>query len=102
MLYTNSNITYEALRFIKNKGDFFMFITRYKNRNNICGFKMAEYRKNAKLSQIKMAKILADAGMDCDRHVVRRIEDGERFVTDIELKFISVVLGISIDALLED
>ena len=81
-----------------------MFITRYKSRNNICGLKMAEFRKNARpfMSQIKMAKLLTEAGMECDRHVIRRIEDGERFVTDIELNFIATVLGIGIDALLSD
>ena len=80
-----------------------MFSTRYKKRNNVCGAKLAKIRRGTEpfLSQTKMAELLQLAGMDCDRHVIRRIENGKRFVTDIELKIITDTLGLSADSLLE-
>jgi len=80
-----------------------MFATRYKNRNNICGLKLEQIRSNSKpfMPQIKMSEKLQLAGMDCDRHVIRRIENGKRFVTDIELKLIAEALGVNIEFLLE-
>ena len=80
-----------------------MFSTRYKSRNNICGTKIAIVRRDTKpfMSQTDMAILLQRAGMDCDRHVVRRVENGQRFVTDIELKIIAKTLGVSADSLLE-
>lgn len=80
-----------------------MFTTRFKNRNNICGVNVAKIRNSAKpyMSQTKMAERLQLAGFDADRHVIRRIENGKRFVTDIELKIISEVLGVSVKTLLD-
>ncbi len=79
-----------------------MFSTRYLKRNNICGINLARIRngKRPYISQAKMAERLQLAGFDADRHVIRRIENGKRFVTDIELKIMADVLGISIEALL--
>ena len=79
-----------------------MFATRYKKRNNICGIKMAQFRSGANpyMSQAKMAELLQLAGMDCDRHVIRRIENGKRFITDIELVIIANALGVTVESLL--
>ena len=67
----------------------------YKNRaedgrNNICG-------KNVKRLRQGMMK-----GLDVDKNAIQRIESGERFVTDIELKMMASVLDVSVDALLSD
>ena len=80
-----------------------MFSTRYKERNNVCGTKVVQIRRSIHpfMSQSKMADLLQLAGMECDRHVVRRIENGKRFVTDIELKIIAESLGVSADILLQ-
>jgi len=79
-----------------------MFATRHKNRNNICGLKIGQIRLNSKpfMPQTQMAEKLQLAGMDCDRHVIRRIENGKRFVTDIELKLIAEALNVPIEFLL--
>lgn len=74
-------------------------------RNNISGKKVKQYRLAKKMSQYKLAaKIQAMGyqamGYDVDNHFIRRIENGERFVTDIELVILSEVLGVSIDDLL--
>ena len=41
-------------------------------------------------------------GLDIGKNTIQRIESGERFVTDIELKAFSEVLHVSCDELLED
>ena len=41
------------------------------------------------------------AGLDIDKNAVQRIESGKRFVTDIELKVIAKVLGVSYRELLD-
>ena len=52
------------------------------------------------MSQYKLAAKIQAMGYDVDNHFIRRIENGERFVTDIELVILSEVLGVSIDDLL--
>lgn len=81
----------------------------YKNKaedggNNICGQKIREIREklSEKTSQRKLADMLQRAGLDIDKNAVQRIESGKRFVTDIELKVIAEVLGVSYQELLDD
>lgn len=81
----------------------------YKNkaengRNNICGQKIKRFRENLpeKTSQRKLADMLQVKGLDLDKNAVQRIESGQRFVTDIELKYIAAVLGVSYQDLLDD
>lgn len=81
----------------------------YKNRavtgeNNVCGQRVKEIREKLpdKTSQRKLADMLQMAGLDIDKNAVQRIESGKRFVTDIELKIIAKVLGVSYQELLDD
>lgn len=81
----------------------------YKNRaadnsNNICGRKLKEIRESmpARTSQRQLADMLQVAGLDVDKNAIQRIECGKRFVTDIELKTIAKVLGVSYQELLDD
>ena len=81
----------------------------YKNRaangeNNICGQKVREIREQLpeKTSQRKLADMLQMEGLDLDKNAVQRIESGKRFVTDIELKVIAKVLGVSYQELLDN
>lgn len=71
-------------------------------RNNICGEKIYMYRKQAKpkMSQRILAEQLQIKGIDIDKNAVQRIESGERFVTDIELKALAKVFNVSCDNLL--
>ncbi len=80
----------------------------YKNKaadgsNNICGRKLRAYREAlaSKPSQKAFSDILQVAGLDLDKNTVQRIENGKRFVTDIELRVIARVLNVSYDDLLE-
>lgn len=80
----------------------------YKNhapdgRYNICGRRVAALRKARvpKLSQKGLADLLQLSGLDLDKNAVQRIESGQRFVTDIELKEIAHVLNVTVEDLLE-
>ncbi len=79
----------------------------YKNKNadgrlNISGQRIKELRKalSPKTSQRALAEKLQLAGIDIDKNAVQRIESGERFLTDIELKAFALALGVSADYLL--
>ena len=81
----------------------------YKNRsndgkNNICGKKVSEFRLKLpeKTSQRKLADLLQIEGLDIDKNAIQRIESGQRFVTDIELKVLVKVLGVTYEDLLND
>ena len=76
----------------------------YKNRGpdgmlNICGRRVAELRKamTPAVSQRGLADILQLNGLDVDKNAVQRIESGQRFVTDIELKALAQVLGVTVE-----
>ena len=79
----------------------------YKNRApdgrcNLCGQRVAQLRKarGPDVSQRALADMLQLAGMDVDKNAVQRIECGKRFVTDIELKILAQVLGVTVEDLL--
>ncbi len=79
----------------------------FKNRNedgtrNLCGKNVARLRTamRPRVSQNKLAGQLQLAGLDLEKNAVQRIESGERFVTDIELKKLAEVLGVSADELI--
>ena len=79
----------------------------YKNKsefgtNNVCGPKIRQFRKARpeKTSQPKLAEMIQIEGLDVDKNAVQRIENGSRFVTDIELKIIAKVLKVSYEDLL--
>ena len=65
-------------------------------RNNICGVKIAAFRKEMRISQRELADRLQLIGLDIDKNAVQRIESGQRFITDIELVFIAKALNKSI------
>ena len=72
-------------------------------RNNICGVKIYELRKNfkPKMSQRILADKLQLLGIDVDKNAIQRIESGQRFVTDIELIALAKTFNVQIDELLK-
>lgn len=79
-----------------------MFSNRTEDgRNNIAGVKIAQIRKNLRISQHELADRLQINGLDIDKNAVQRIESGQRFVTDIELGYLAKVFGITVEALLK-
>ena len=80
----------------------------HKNRGpdgrcNLCGQRVAKLRKSMKpkVSQRALADMLQLAGVDVDKNAIQRIECGKRFVTDVELKILAQVLGVTADELLQ-
>lgn len=79
-----------------------MFSNRTKDgRNNICGIKVAKLRKALKISQRELSDRLQAINLDIDKNAVQRIESGQRFVTDIEMIYLSKVLSVTVEELLE-
>lgn len=78
-----------------------MFINKTADGlNNICGKKIALYRKEMDISQRMLADKLQIEGLDIDKNAIQRIEAGKRFVTDIELTYFAKVLNKSFQELL--
>lgn len=81
----------------------------YKNkgtdgRNNISGKNIAKLRARMKKpnSQRALADKMQLMGIDIDKNAVQRIESGQRFVTDIELKAFASLFGVTMEELTED
>ncbi len=68
--------------------------------NNLCGRRIAEIRKEKKLSQRKLATKMQLLGFDVDHYFIRRVENGERFVTDIDLVIFARALQVPISDML--
>lgn len=71
-------------------------------RNNVCGIRIALYRKKQNKSQRELADALQLLGLDVDKNAIQRMEAGKRFVTDIELVYLAKVLNVSYEALLDE
>ena len=82
-----------------------MFKNKSTNgRNNICGEKIYELRKShtPKMSQRILAEKMQLCGIDVDKNAIQRIESGNRFVTDIELKVLAKIFDTTVDSLLKN
>lgn len=74
----------------------------FDGRNNLCGMQIARYRKALGKSQRELADALQLLGLDVDKNAVQRMEAGKRFVTDIELAYLTKALNVSYEELLGD
>jgi len=78
-----------------------MFINKGMNgEHNICGKEVAKRRKSMRISQRQLADNLQLLGLDVDKNAVQRIEAGKRFVTDIEIVYLSKALKVTVNELL--
>ena len=68
--------------------------------NNLTGRRIAQIRKDKKISQRKLAVMMQLLGFDVDHYFIRRVENGERFVTDIDLVIFARALDVPITELL--
>ena len=69
-------------------------------KKNLIGPRVRELRRAKGLSQEQMAAQLQLLGMDSERGVVKRIENGSRFVTDVELCLLAEYFQVSVAELL--
>ncbi len=79
-----------------------MFKNKNDGKNNLCGDKIRTLRLSCptKLSQRALADKMQLNGIDVDKNAIQRIEAGKRFVTDIELKVLSEIFGVTADELI--
>ena len=69
-------------------------------KNNITGQKIMQIRKEKKMSQRKLAAKMQLLGYDVDHYFIRRVENGERFVNDIDLVIFARTLEVDIAQLI--
>ena len=67
--------------------------TGSSGEKNLVSSRLIELRRQQNLSQRDLAHKLQLAGYDMDKNVITRIETNKRYVTDIELRALSEVLG---------
>jgi transcriptional regulator with XRE-family HTH domain len=70
-------------------------------KKNLISERLIELRKEHNLSQRDLSRKLQLAGYDMDKNVITRIETDKRYVTDIELKALSEVFGVTYDYLID-
>ena len=72
-------------------------------KRNICGEKIKSLRKNLpfKTSQRMLAEMMQLNGIDIDKSAIKCMENGSRYITDIEIKAFCSIFSISADYLLE-
>ena len=69
--------------------------TGSSGEKNLVSSRLIELRRQQNLSQRDLAHKMQLAGYDMDKNVITRIETNKRYVTDIELRALSEVLGVS-------
>lgn len=81
-----------------------MFKNKADSRNNISGSNIANLRKllPKPISQQALANRMQLLGIDLDKNAIQRIESGQRFVTDIELKAFAKLFNVTTDSLLDE
>jgi transcriptional regulator with XRE-family HTH domain len=72
-----------------------------KTDRNSISVAVARLRRQQNLTQEDLAGRAATAGWSISRDVVKRIERGEREVTDIELRLLAAALRVPISILFE-
>ena len=77
-----------------------MKIYDFHGRNNISGDRIRKARVTQKVTQADLAARLQIEGVQIERNSVSKIESGDRFVADYELKAIAKVLKVGVDWLL--
>ena len=76
-----------------------MKIYWHEGRKNVIGGNVRELRKKAKLTQKQLAAKIQLLGYEFDRLTILRIESGDRFVADYEVKALAEGLRVKIQAL---
>ena len=70
-------------------------------KKNLVGARVRALREDAHLSQEGLMAQLQLLGMDSERGVIKRIENGNRTVSDMELQLIAQFFLVSYDYLID-
>lgn len=74
-----------------------MKIYDYNGVKNVSGDRIHQARTAKRLSQENLAAKMQVSGVVIEREAISKIETGDRFVADYELRVFSEVLGVSLD-----
>lgn len=75
---------------------------RTKNgEKNLIKKQLVALRKQHHLSQRDLARQMQLAGYDMDKNVITRIENNNRYVTDIEVRAFAELFGVSYQYLID-
>ena len=71
-------------------------------KNNVSGSTVRRLRlaEEPRMSQRLLAERMQLEGVDVDKNAIQRMESGQRFITDIELRTLCLIFGVSADVLL--
>lgn len=72
------------------------------HRKNIVGLRIRKARKEARITQTKLAAQLQLLGLKIEQTSIAKIESGRRPATDIEIFAIAKVLNVSVASLFKD
>lgn len=70
-------------------------------KKNAIGPQLRALREKAGLSQEQLMAQLQLMGLDAERGVIKRIEGGQRAVSDLEIRLLAQYFGISYQELLD-
>ena len=72
-------------------------------KRNLSGDKVRELRKamQGRVSQRMLAEQMQLKGIDMDKTAIKRIENGERYVTDIELRALCEIFKVEASYFIE-
>ena len=79
-----------------------MKIYDYNGASNISGERIHQARTAHRLSQADLAARLQLKGITIGREAISKIETGDRFVADYELKYLAEVLSVSMEWLTDE
>ena len=74
-----------------------MKIYDYNGKKNISGDRIHQARTAKRLSQENLAAKMQVNGVTIEREAISKIETGDRFVADYELRAFAQVLGVSME-----
>lgn len=70
-------------------------------KRNLSGSRIRALRENLQLSQEELMAQLQLLGMDAERGVIKRIENGDRAVSDLELQLLAHFFNVSYQYLID-
>lgn len=74
-----------------------MKIYDYNGAKNVSGDRIHQARTAKRMSQGTLAAKMQVSGVVIEREAISKIETGDRFVADYELRAFAQVLGVSMD-----
>ena len=85
----------------KIKGPSSVYVPKYRDDRNSIGKKVRQLREAQSMTTTQLAAEAQIAGWDIARFSIRKIEIGEREVTDIELRMLAKALKVPIGVLFD-